>query len=186
MSVTHCPCGGRSKGLLRGMTIQGNHYETTWSPSALSHPFVGWEIRFPYTKIGKTEKSWHPSSNLSSLEDLEKMIFPTCKWDKLPMVKAFSAEQDIDQAPCRTWPFVRLKRRWISCKSGERRALALRHSGSKYLGCQAYGCGSKNRYQNGTLVSGNMNQNLRDPSFFILSHTHMDPFLEPFSQRNPR
>ena len=36
-----------------------------------------------------------------------------------------------------------------------------------------YGCGSKNRYQNGTLVSGNMDQNLRSPSCLILSHTHM-------------
>ena len=36
-----------------------------------------------------------------------------------------------------------------------------------------HGCGSKPRYQNGTLVSGNMDQNLRNPSSFILSHTHM-------------
>ena len=35
------------------------------------------------------------------------------------------------------------------------------------------GCGSKNRYQNGTLVSGNMDQNLRNPSCLILSHTHV-------------
>ena len=35
------------------------------------------------------------------------------------------------------------------------------------------GCGSKNRYQNGTLVSGNMDQNLRNPSCFISSHTHV-------------
>ena len=38
-----------------------------------------------------------------------------------------------------------------------------------------YGCGSKNRYQNGTLVSGNMDQNLRNPSCSILSHTHIAP-----------
>ena len=43
------------------------------------------------------------------------------------------------------------------------------------------GRGSKNRYQNGTLVSGNMDQNLRNPSCFILSHTHVyDPkFTSP-------
>ena len=29
------------------------------------------------------------------------------------------------------------------------------------------GCGSKNRYQNGTLASGNMDQNLRNPSSLI-------------------
>ena len=34
-----------------------------------------------------------------------------------------------------------------------------------------YGCGSKNRYQNGTLLSGNMDQNPRNPSCLILSHT---------------
>ena len=34
-------------------------------------------------------------------------------------------------------------------------------------------CGSRNRYQNGTLVSGNMNQNLRNPSCLILSHTNV-------------
>ena len=32
---------------------------------------------------------------------------------------------------------------------------------------QSYGCGSKTRYQNGSLVSGNMDQNLR-------THTHID------------
>ena len=31
----------------------------------------------------------------------------------------------------------------------------------------------KKRYQNGTLVSGNMDQHLRNPSCLILSHTHM-------------
>ena len=35
------------------------------------------------------------------------------------------------------------------------------------------GCGSKNRYQNGTLVIGNMGQNLRNPSCLILSHTQV-------------
>ena len=35
------------------------------------------------------------------------------------------------------------------------------------------GCGSKNRYQNGTLVSGNMDQHLRNPCCLILSHTQM-------------
>ena len=33
------------------------------------------------------------------------------------------------------------------------------------------GCGSKNRYQNGTLVIGNVEQNLRNPSWLILSYT---------------
>ena len=42
------------------------------------------------------------------------------------------------------------------------------------LGFSRYGCGSKNRYQNGTLASGNMDHNLRNPSCLILSHTHMD------------
>ena len=36
-----------------------------------------------------------------------------------------------------------------------------------------HGCGSKNRYQNETLVSGNMDQNLRNPSCLILSHTQI-------------
>ena len=35
------------------------------------------------------------------------------------------------------------------------------------------GYGSKNRYHNGTLVSGNMEQNLRSPSCLILSHTQI-------------
>ena len=35
--------------------------------------------------------------------------------------------------------------------------------------------GSKKRCQNGTLVSGNMDQNLRNPSCLILSHTQMAP-----------
>ena len=34
-------------------------------------------------------------------------------------------------------------------------------------------CGSKNRYQNGTLLGGNMDQNLRNPSCLILSHTQI-------------
>ena len=42
-----------------------------------------------------------------------------------------------------------------------------------YLKSFRYGCGSKNRYQNGTLVSGNMDQHLRNPSCLILSHTPM-------------
>ena len=33
------------------------------------------------------------------------------------------------------------------------------------------GCGSKNRYQNGTLDSGNTEQNLRKPACFISSHS---------------
>ena len=37
----------------------------------------------------------------------------------------------------------------------------------------SYGYGSKNRYQNETLVSGNMDQNLRNPSSFLLSHCHI-------------
>ena len=35
------------------------------------------------------------------------------------------------------------------------------------------GCGSKNRYQNGTLVSGVMEQNLRNPPWLILSHAQV-------------
>ena len=38
-----------------------------------------------------------------------------------------------------------------------------------------YGHGSKKRCQNGTLVSGNMDQNLRNPSSLILSHCHIHP-----------
>ena len=38
--------------------------------------------------------------------------------------------------------------------------------------------GSKNRYRNGTLVSGNMDQSLSNPSWFILSHTHVWLLLE--------
>ena len=34
-------------------------------------------------------------------------------------------------------------------------------------------CGSKNRYQNETLVSGSMDQNLRNPRSLILSHTRL-------------
>ena len=34
-------------------------------------------------------------------------------------------------------------------------------------------CGSKNRYQNGTLVSENMDPNLQNPSCLILSHSHL-------------
>ena len=43
-----------------------------------------------------------------------------------------------------------------------------------------YGSGSKNRYQNGTLVSGNMDQNLRTPPCLILSHSHMLRVLSKF------
>ena len=39
-----------------------------------------------------------------------------------------------------------------------------------------HGCGSKTRCQHGTLVSKNMDQNLRNPSCLILSHTHMSVF----------
>ena len=35
-----------------------------------------------------------------------------------------------------------------------------------------FGRGSRNRYQNGTLVCGNMDQHLRNPSCLILSRTH--------------
>ena len=35
-----------------------------------------------------------------------------------------------------------------------------------------YGCGSKIGTQNGTLVSGNMDQNLWSPRGLILTHTH--------------
>ena len=51
------------------------------------------------------------------------------------------------------------------------------------------GCGSKNRYQNGILVSGNMAQNLHNFSCLILSHTHFIsnpiwPMLPSLSHRN--
>ena len=35
------------------------------------------------------------------------------------------------------------------------------------------GCGSKDRYQNGTMVSGNMDQTLRNPGSLILTPTHL-------------
>ena len=35
------------------------------------------------------------------------------------------------------------------------------------------GCGSNNRYQNGNLVSANMDQDLRNPACLILSHTRI-------------
>ena len=38
---------------------------------------------------------------------------------------------------------------------------------------QTHGSGSKNRYQNGTLLSGKMDQHLRNPSWLSLSHSHM-------------
>ena len=46
-----------------------------------------------------------------------------------------------------------------------------------------YGCGSKTRYQNGTLVSGNMDQNPRfAPAIvYFFSHIHMDLFNQPLS-----
>ena len=44
---------------------------------------------------------------------------------------------------------------------------------------KSFGSGSKNRYQNGTLLSGNMDQNLRNPPCSILSHTHFT-FPSPF------
>ena len=48
------------------------------------------------------------------------------------------------------------------------------HWGSAMFGhTHACGCGSKNRYLNGTLVSGHIDQNLRNPSCLILSHTHV-------------
>ena len=50
-------------------------------------------------------------------------------------------------------------------------ALTLRRVSRGFLWTN--GCGSKNRYQNGTLVSGNMDQNLRTPSCLILSHTQI-------------
>ena len=37
----------------------------------------------------------------------------------------------------------------------------------------------KTRYQNGTLVSGNMDQNLRSPGGLLLTHTHFKPPPSP-------
>ena len=47
------------------------------------------------------------------------------------------------------------------------------------------GCGSKNRYQNGTLVNGNMNQNPRNPSCSILSHTQMKRLIQQVEKEVP-
>ena len=52
-----------------------------------------------------------------------------------------------------------------------------------HYGYLLYGCGSKNRYQNGTLVSGNMEKCVT-PSCLILSRTHMDPVNQWRSLRN--
>ena len=48
------------------------------------------------------------------------------------------------------------------------------------LNLAPYGCGSKNRYPtlNETLVCANMDQNLRNPSCLILSHTHIKDHLK--------
>ena len=40
-------------------------------------------------------------------------------------------------------------------------------------------CGSKIGTQNGTLVSGNMNQNLRSPGALILTQAHVPMWLRP-------
>ena len=50
------------------------------------------------------------------------------------------------------------------------------------LRAELFGCGSKKRYQNGTLVSGNMDQNPRNPSCLILSHSQEIPQNESLSQ----
>ena len=42
-----------------------------------------------------------------------------------------------------------------------------------------------NRYQNGTLVSGNMDQNLRNPSWLIVSHAHLVTQLNQLQHRLP-
>ena len=47
-----------------------------------------------------------------------------------------------------------------------------------------YGCGSKNRYQNGTLVSGNMGQNLRKPLLFEFE-PHPSPWHIESCQEQP-
>ena len=45
-----------------------------------------------------------------------------------------------------------------------------------------FGSGSRNRYQNGTPVSGNRDQNLCNPSCLILSHTHFELHPKVFSK----
>ena len=42
-----------------------------------------------------------------------------------------------------------------------------------------FGCGSNNRCQHGSLVSGNMDQRLRNPSCLNLSHTHLASYWPP-------
>ena len=42
-----------------------------------------------------------------------------------------------------------------------------------HYGSEVHGCGSKIGTQNGTLVSGNMDQNLWSAGGLILTHTHM-------------
>ena len=44
---------------------------------------------------------------------------------------------------------------------------------------RTFGCGSKTGAKNGTLVSGNIDQNLRNPSCLILSHTHLTVGIDP-------
>ena len=48
---------------------------------------------------------------------------------------------------------------------------------------RVHGCGSKIGTQNGTLVSGNMDQNLWSPGGLILTHTHMDMLVHGFGSR---
>ena len=68
-----------------------------------------------------------------------------------------------DRAPASFFPFP--AQAWIE------RALA--HTADSWGKNTTYGYGSKNRYQSRTLASGNMDQNLRNPSPLILSHCHM-------------
>ena len=48
-----------------------------------------------------------------------------------------------------------------------------------------FGCGSKERCQNGTLVRGNMDQNPRNPSCLILSHSHLTQVIKVVNKWSP-
>ena len=56
------------------------------------------------------------------------------------------------------------------------------------LPAASHGCVAqkKKKYQNGTLVSGNMDQNLRNPSCLILSHTQIELPLTPRWKKSMR
>ena len=66
----------------------------------------------------------------------------------------------------------------LACFKGRRKES--HHFGGGSPKRHIHGCGSKNRYQNGILASGNMDQNLRNPFCLILSHTHTYTHIQTY------